>query len=62
MNLLDTIEKWLLYIGIVTCCLGLIFILGFSEHIVFKYASGLGLMMISISVILSAFSKKQGDN
>lgn len=59
MKLLYKIENWILWFGIVLCCLGLFYILGYSKHIVFKYAFGIGFIMIAISILFSLISKKE---
>ncbi|MEH7237638.1 hypothetical protein [Bacillus sp. JJ1562] len=61
MNLLRKLENLILSIGIITCCFGLIYVLGISTRIEYKYASGFGLIMIAISVLLSTLSKKNLD-
>ena len=58
MSLVFKWGNWLLYIGLLISCFGLLYVLGISNRIEFKYASGIGLIMIATSVLLSAFQKK----
>ncbi|WP_449540291.1 hypothetical protein [Ferdinandcohnia sp. Marseille-Q9671] len=58
MKLVNKIEKWLLYIGVVTSCFGLMYVLDMSNRMEYMYASGIGLILTAVSVFLSSFSKK----
>lgn len=46
-------------LGIAVCCIGFVYVQGYSNLPVFKYASGIGLILLACGVLVSIFSKRK---
>ena len=57
MLLLGKTGNLIFYLGIVVCCIGSVYVLGYSNLPEFKYAAGIGLIMLAFGVLV--FSKRK---
>ena len=53
MKYLNKIGNYIFYLGVLSCCFGLIYITGISNRIELKCAAEIGLIMIATGGLLS---------
>lgn len=53
------ISNAIFIVGLLVCCVGLVYILGYSKHVFFMYSSGLGFVMLGLGIFVSIFEKSK---
>lgn len=60
-QVLHKIGNLIFFLGIAVCGLGLVYILGYSDHDFFMYSSVFGFALIAISSFSSFFEKPEKE-
>lgn len=53
------ISNLIFFIGIIVCCIGLVYVLGYSTHSIFRYSASLGFLLLALGILTSIFSKSK---
>lgn len=53
------ISNVIFIVGLLVCGIGLVYVLGYSNDDIFKYASGGGFLMMAVGIFMSMFEKSK---
>lgn len=54
---LRKISNLIVIAGLIVCCIGLVYILGYSNHNIFRYSKTLGFLLLGLGILTEIFSK-----